>query len=94
MNHVRHSSRYTLTAQVQDPSAALDRMTAFVAQVPEAEQARAFHDGRELTLTFRIPTCDASATALATALVDLLPGRPTAQLHTGVGVNRRLLAQQ
>lgn len=94
MKLVRHTTKYTLTAMVADPNAALDAMTEFMEGLAGVELAGSFHTGSTLTLRFRMRTSDTAATQVATTLLDLLPGQPVANLHTGVGINRRLVAQQ
>lgn len=91
---LKRTTKYTLTAMVPSPNAALDTMTEFMSGLPGVELAGSFHTGATLTLRFRMKTNDTAATQVATTLLDLLSGNPVANLHTGVGINRRLVAQQ
>lgn len=90
---MRVTSVYTLTATVSSPNLGLDTLRDFLVERGTLITG-SFYTGDLITLRFRIPTSDSDATALATTLVDLLPDVTHAELHTGAGVNRRLVAQQ
>lgn len=92
---LRHTSVYSLSVTVSAPGMALDTMLGFInGDGPQVDVGGSYINGDRAVLAFRIPTNDSTAIFVAERLVALLPDVTHAELHTGNGVNRRLVAQQ